>query len=94
MNTIESLTEKLNVLRHPLRNEILFFLKNSGEANVTSIYKKFKIEQPSASHHLSLLKRSGLVSFRRNKKEIYYFVKEEKFLKAVKLIEQLNETLK
>ena len=37
---------------HPLRQKILLFIHQNLRVNVRTIYKKLKIEQSVASHHL------------------------------------------
>ncbi|MBC8373889.1 MAG: winged helix-turn-helix transcriptional regulator [Planctomycetes bacterium] len=47
-------------------------LLSDGEMNVTAICKKLKLPQSSVSHHLGLLRASGLAVPRRNGKQIFY----------------------
>ncbi len=44
------------------------------EMNVTAICAHFAMRQPSVSHHLSVLKKGGIVKTRRRGKEILYSV--------------------
>ena len=43
-----------------------------GEMNVTTIQNKLKLPQSSTSHHLNLLRIGGLVTSRRQGKQIFY----------------------
>jgi DNA-binding transcriptional ArsR family regulator len=45
-----------------------------GEMNVTAIQKKLKLPQTSASYHLDLLRKSGLVVNRRDGKQRFYSI--------------------
>jgi DNA-binding transcriptional ArsR family regulator len=53
------------------RIKILELLKNE-ELCVSDICKRFDITQPSVSHHLDILKRSGLVKSEKRGREVYY----------------------
>jgi len=53
------------------RTKILELLKNE-ELCVSDICKRFDITQPSISHHLDILKRSGLVTSEKRGREVYY----------------------
>jgi ArsR family transcriptional regulator len=45
-----------------------------GEHCVTDIAKRLGLAQPRISHHLTILRNSGLVRDRRNGKQIFYSV--------------------
>ena len=53
------------------RLKILELLKKE-ELCVSDICKRFKITQPSVSHHLDVLKRAGLVKSDKRGREVYY----------------------
>jgi len=53
------------------RQKILAMLKNKSMC-VSEIKKRFEMTQPSISHHLDILKRAGLVSFKKKGREVYY----------------------
>jgi DNA-binding transcriptional ArsR family regulator len=53
------------------RLKILELLKNE-ELCVSDICKRFKITQPSVSHHLDILKRAGLVINEKRGREVFY----------------------
>lgn len=52
------------------------------EMNVTAICAHFAMKQPSVSHHLSVLKKGGIVKTRRQGKEILYSV-NRKYISSV-----------
>lgn len=58
------------------RQDILELL-GQEEMNVTEICSEFKISQPTVSHHLHILRNSDLVDYRKEGKNIYYYVKQE-----------------
>ncbi len=55
------------------RLQILHILL-SGEECVTDIARQLGLAQPRISHHLTILRNSGLVRDRRNGKQIFYSV--------------------
>lgn len=55
------------------RQKILELL-NKKEMCVSDICRRFKMSQPSISHHLGILKKAGLVKTVRKGKEIYYSI--------------------
>jgi len=50
----------------------LIALLTEGETHVGALCKKLKLPQSSVSHHLGLLRASGLVVARRDGKQIFY----------------------
>ncbi len=76
------------------RVRILTTLLYDGEQTVSSLAKQFpEISRPTISHHLALLKNSGLVGFRKEGKEHYYFITCDDFTSKlnswVKIINEL-----
>jgi DNA-binding transcriptional ArsR family regulator len=54
---LELAASKLRAMAHPMRIAIIDLLNSTDKMSVTQIYKKLKIEQASASHHLNILKK-------------------------------------
>jgi DNA-binding transcriptional ArsR family regulator len=50
-----------------------------GERSVSEIVESLKMIQPQASHHLAILRSSGLVETRREGNKIINFIDPEKF---------------
>lgn len=48
-----------------------------GEMCVSDIVDAFGLSQPTISHHLGLLKSMGLVSSRKEGKQVYYAINRE-----------------
>jgi DNA-binding transcriptional ArsR family regulator len=61
-------------LLHPLRTKILELLQEKGRATVTEIFTSLQLEQSTASQHLTMLKKAGVISSEREKKFVYYFI--------------------
>ena len=55
----------------PTRVKIMMLLMKK-EMCVSDICKHFKMKQPSISHHLNILKNVGIVTDRKDGKEVYY----------------------
>ncbi len=55
------------------RQRILEMLM-SGELCVGDIVQAFDMSQPSISHHLNILKQAGLVTSRKEGKQVYYAI--------------------
>ncbi|MBN1220963.1 MAG: winged helix-turn-helix transcriptional regulator [Anaerolineae bacterium] len=54
------------------RQRILEILQTQGETCVSDLVGVFNVSQPTISHHLGFLKQAGLVTTRRDGKQIYY----------------------
>ncbi|MFH1825316.1 MAG: metalloregulator ArsR/SmtB family transcription factor [Candidatus Firestonebacteria bacterium] len=63
--------EILQALGHPVRLKIVDFL-SKGEKCVCEIVQTLKSERTGISKHLSILHRSGILSFRKDGKKIIY----------------------
>lgn len=73
------------------RQQILDFLYENGEMNVSELTEKMHLSRPAVSHHLRLLLDSDLVSVNQIGKERYYSVR---FAPTITLLSDLLESLK
>ena len=64
-------SDAFNAVAEPRRREILDFLA-SGERPVGDIVAGLRMEQPSVSKHLRVLRNVGLVRVRRNGRHMMY----------------------
>jgi len=62
---------------HPVRQQILEELQKSGELNVAEIVKKLGLSQPTISHHLAILKDSGVIKLRTKGTNSIYSIYSE-----------------
>lgn len=66
-----SLGPTIAALSDPNRQKIIDLLKER-EMSVTEIAAHFQVTMPTLSHHLDVLKKTGLVSGRRSGQQIMY----------------------
>jgi DNA-binding transcriptional ArsR family regulator len=76
---LEKAANMLKAIAHPMRISIIGCLEDGQKLTVTEIHKQLGIEQATASHHLGILKDKGVLSSKREGKNIYYFLKHETF---------------
>lgn len=69
-------SDAFNAVAEPRRREILAFLAAS-EQPVNAIVAALKLEQPSVSKHLGVLRSVGLVAARRDGRRILYRTRAE-----------------
>jgi len=54
------------------RAKIIYYLKQKRKSNVTDVKSRFKISQPTISHHLKVLKQLGILKSKKIGKEVFY----------------------
>ncbi len=72
-------------IAHPTRIQILYLLRD-GERCVCEIYPTLAIEQPNVSRHLSILKKEGILSSRKQGLKVIYKVNDERIFQLLDLI--------
>ena len=68
--------EFCKALADETRQQILQMLLQ-GEMCVSDVVDAFDTSQPTISHHLSILKRVGLVTSRKEGKQVYYAINHD-----------------
>lgn len=58
----------------PSRRKIYEFLAKDGERTVAEITLYIKLRQPTVSYHLKEMKKEGLLTNRKQGREVYYSV--------------------
>ncbi len=76
------------VFSNSTRIEILNLLRED-ELSVTELIEKTKLSQANISQHLSIMKAKGIVSSRRDGKNICYKLTNKKIIKAFDLIREV-----
>lgn len=73
------LLQVFKLLADETRLRILLYLVREGELHVTALCERLVQSQPAVSHHLALLRDSGLADVRRDGKHNFYSVKAGRF---------------
>jgi len=76
---VRELAQVFKLLSDETRLRILFYLAQNSELHVTDLCTRLGQSQPAVSHHLALLRVSGLIEARREGKHNYYSVLTEHF---------------
>lgn len=83
------LQETLKALSDPVRRDILNILKN-GRLSAGEIAKHFGLSAATISHHLSILKKAGLIVETKYKNYIYYDINVSVFEEVMLWISQFT----
>jgi ArsR family transcriptional regulator, arsenate/arsenite/antimonite-responsive transcriptional repressor len=67
-DAIRDMASTLKLLSDPTRLRITLYLAQDGEMHVSAICDRLRQNQPAVSHHLALLRVSGMVVVRREGK--------------------------
>lgn len=65
-------------INHKLRQQMLRLIEQSDHMTVTQIQITLRLEQPTTSLHLSVLRKAGFIKPHRNGKAVYYNVNKER----------------
>src|SRR5436190_11104752 len=76
---IRDLVQVARLLSDETRLRILFLLAQRGEIHVSDLCERLGQSQPAVSHHLALLRVSGLIEARREGKHNFYSVRTDHF---------------
>lgn len=87
---LEMAANRLRALAHPMRIAIIELLQEKEKLSVTEIYKKLKIEQAAASHHLNILKGKGILASKRDGKKIFYSLRSKSLSQIIDCINRCN----
>ena len=72
--TLSGLSRIFKQLGDESRLKILMALSQEGELHVSALCELLSQTQPAVSHHLTLLRMSGLVGYRRQGKNNFYHI--------------------
>jgi len=76
---IREVANVFKLLSDETRLRILAYLAKHGELHVTDLCDRLGQSQPAVSHHLALLRVSGLIEPRREGKHNFYSVRADAF---------------
>src|SRR5271168_5012387 len=77
--SVRELAQVFKLLSDETRLRILFYLAQHSELHVTDLCNRLGQSQPAVSHHLALLRVSGLIESRREGKHNFYSVRTDHF---------------
>jgi len=77
--SVRELTNVFKLLSDETRFRILIYLAENQELHVTDLCERLGQSQPAVSHHLALLRVSGLIESRREGKHNFYSVRTDVF---------------
>ncbi len=80
--------EPLKALSDNTRLDIVLFIA-SGEKCVCEIFEELKLPQNLVSHHLGILRQSGLIINHREGKWIYYSLNRERIKELKELLTKI-----
>lgn len=87
---METLSRMLKAIAHPTRLSIIDMLESEKRLTVTEIYTRLNADQSSISHHLSILRRRGIVGQERDGKYIFYFLLEKSYLSLLDCLSDIQ----
>ena len=73
----KNLVKIFKLLADETRLRVLMHLVREGELNVSSLCQRLGQSQPAVSHHLALMRGSGLIGARRDGKNNYYSLRSD-----------------
>ncbi len=91
LEKVEMGASMLRAMAHPMRVAIFELLTATTRLSVTEIYEKLNIEQASASNHLNILKRKGILESKREGKKIFYSLKRDKLTEIINSLDRCIE---
>ncbi|HOU96075.1 MAG TPA: metalloregulator ArsR/SmtB family transcription factor [Bacteroidales bacterium] len=74
---LERASEILKAIAHPVRISIIECLEKEGRLTVSQIHTLLGIGQANVSHHLGIMRDKGILSAKREGKNIYYSLKDD-----------------
>ena len=85
---VDTATEILKSVAHPIRLKILCFLLE-GEKNVGEIEQKFGSTISNISQHLTVLRKADIIIRRKDANFMYYSLKDNKIVTFMETIKTL-----
>ncbi len=84
---LDKAAEIMKALGHPIRIQMVELISQKGKFCVSDIYKTLKMEQSTASHHLGILRKGGVLKTERKGKQIYYLLNGDNYYRLLDCIQ-------
>lgn len=91
---INDLASVFKLLGDETRLRIVLYVCNQGTANVTELQKLVGLSQPLVSHHLGLLRGSGILESHREGKQRLYKLKAGRFETLMTMLSNRQQTFR
>ncbi|HON18947.1 MAG TPA: metalloregulator ArsR/SmtB family transcription factor [Salinivirgaceae bacterium] len=91
LNVLEQAASMLKAIAHPQRIEILNLMQQKERMTVTEIQQCLGLPQSVTSHHLGILKDKGVLTCKREGKNIYYELKHQVLSQIIQCILTCNK---
>ncbi len=89
----DQLAKQLWALGDPIRLQILEILPREPDCenacNVSTIAERIGLAQPTASHHLRVLRQAGIVENKKMCRDMIYWLPSQKSLEICETLQQL-----
>ncbi|WNQ10123.1 metalloregulator ArsR/SmtB family transcription factor [Paenibacillus aurantius] len=92
METFRSCIPLFQALSDPARQDIILLLAEKERLSVNEIAEHSRLSRPAISHHLKIMRETGLVALERQGTQRYYFLSLvpslEKMKELIRLVEE------
>jgi ArsR family transcriptional regulator len=85
---IERASRSFKAMSHPLRLKILCILGNQ-EISVQDIVDRVGTSQSNISQHLAILRKKGILAFRKDANRVYYRVEDTRTLRLIVMMREV-----
>ncbi len=83
---VKDLVRVFKLLSDETRLRVLLYLTQQHELHVRALCERLQQSQPAVSHHLALLRASGLIELRREGKHNYYHIMPRRFEQLLDMV--------
>jgi len=83
---VKDLVRVFKLLSDETRLRVLLYLMQQHELHVRALCERLHQSQPAVSHHLALLRVSGLIESRREGKHNYYHILPHRFEQVLDMV--------
>ena len=89
LDTLKKASLVYRALNNKLRQKLIAFIHEKGQANVTTIYKRLRIEQSVASQQLGILRKEKIVKTEKEGRTVFYSLNYQR----LKDVEKISHNL-